>query len=303
MEDFKKTYDEFMELKRLSFYYGNEYTLKIMFNKLLQAAEEGIIEACLEVAEGYNKGIKPFNGGIVVEPNEELAIKWYERAYEYGSAKAALTLAKEYYNKFRGLDEYAIKSDVKLAIKWYERAGELGSLEGYRMVSGIYFRENNSVFHENNNKKGEEILRKCVSMGDIDSLVILAERLKEGNGVTKDLKEAFELFSKAKDQGIGYAIYQLGLFYKDGLYIDKNIKKALALFEECGLGDGTYQIGYCYETGNGVEKNYEKAMEYYFKADREYSSLAGERKWQIEFSKDIDPKLREVYYKFRDGKY
>ena len=53
---------------------------------------------------------------------------------------------------------------------------------------------------------------------------------REGIGVEKDLKKAFELFTEAAP-GFAMVEFNLGLMYEKGLYVEKDPQKAAAYFE------------------------------------------------------------------------
>lgn len=120
-----------------------------------------------------------------------------------------------------------------------------------------------------------------------------------------EFEKSFGLLSElVKDESNGRALYLMGLFYLDGIYVQKSddtsrayMEKAMAsgdiLAEMCVLesrGDGAdreayrkwmkkmrsakldkdpfgmYQIGYCYQWGLGVKKDWAKALPWYEKA-------------------------------------
>jgi len=78
-----------------------------------------------------------------------------------------------------------------------------------------------------------------------------------------------EYHSLAAAQGYAAAQYSLGMHYKTGDVVEKNLTEALKYFSEAsekGLCDAIHQLGRCYEIGVGVEMNLSSAIGYYVNA-------------------------------------
>ena len=91
-----------------------------------------------------------------------------------------------------------------------------------------------------------------------------------GNGTKKDLKLAYEYLNKSISLGNIASVNLLGNMYKEGLYVKKDINKAISLYEEASLHNYVYaynNLGKIYENN----KDYQKAFKYFEKA-----SLLGE---------------------------
>ena len=91
-----------------------------------------------------------------------------------------------------------------------------------------------------------------------------------GNGTKKDLKSAYEYLNKSVSLGNIASVNLLGNMYKEGLYVKKDINKAISLYEEASLHNYVYaynNLGKIYENN----KNYQKAFKCFEKA-----SLLGE---------------------------
>ena len=96
---------------------GKELKKSPAFKYLLRAAEKGVPEAVVKVAEHYTKG-------IYVKKSKKKAFVWYERAAANGNRQAQEIVA-ECYEKGRGTE----KND-DAAYEWYKRAAEQGSKLG-----------------------------------------------------------------------------------------------------------------------------------------------------------------------------
>ena len=53
-----------------------------------------------------------------------------------------------------------------------------------------------------------------------------------GHGVEKDLKQAYEWFRRAAQNGLGLSMTMLGTMCENGEYIRKNLKTALYWYQE-----------------------------------------------------------------------
>ena len=91
----------------------------------------------------------------------------------------------------------------------------------------------------------------------------------DGNGVTKNYKQAVGWFRKAAWNGHEYAHFYLARCYKDGTGVEKDLKQAAQHFK-CAArnGDSTAlsNLGLCYLNGDGVRKNLKKAKELFKRA-------------------------------------
>ena len=80
-------------------------------------------------------------------------------------------------------------------------------------------------------------------------------------------KEGAERLKKRAEAGDPVAIYNTGIYYRDGTYgYPQNHTKALKLWHqagELGYASANINIGYVYEHGDGVEVDMKKATHYY----------------------------------------
>lgn len=94
--------------------------------------------------------------------------------------------------------------------------------------------------------------------GDHRAMYALGSMYSAGQGVEKDLKKAFELFSEAAKNGRADAMCKLGLMYEQGLGVKKDLKKAARLYQKSakqGYPLGQYRLGLTYMNGMGVKQN------------------------------------------------
>ena len=82
-------------------------------------------------------------------------------------------------------------------------------------------------------------------------------------------EEAFEYYLKAARQGDAEAQYNLGVCYRKGYGVEKNLTEAVKWLRKAadqGLADAQCMLGLCYELGGGVKKDLSEAVKWYHKA-------------------------------------
>lgn len=89
------------------------------------------------------------------------------------------------------------ESDPGRALEWFRRAAEAGSLSAMRNVAAMD--QENAIAW----------LQRAADLGDIDSIVILAAKYRNGDGVPVDKARAAELYRIAADKGDMEAQYDL----------------------------------------------------------------------------------------------
>ncbi|KAG2179884.1 hypothetical protein INT43_003670 [Umbelopsis isabellina] len=93
-----------------------------------------------------------------------------------------------------------------------------------------------------------------------------------------DLQTGIAQSSLVAKQELVLAIYELGICFRHGWGVPKNIATAAYYFEIAGnLGDPDAQndLGFCYAHGQGVKKDNFKAAKYYRMADRQGNGIVG----------------------------
>ena len=79
----------------------------------------------------------------------------------------------------------------------------------------------------------------------------------------KDYKSALKWVNKAADKGYGYALYDLGRMYQEGLGVDKNYTLAFDNYLKAAkldIADAQAQVAHLYSSGKGTEQDYKKAF-------------------------------------------
>ena len=110
------------------------------------------------------------------------------------------------------------------------------------------------------------MLEKAAQMGHSGAQNHLGVDYKTGEGVAKDLKKAIYWYQKAIDQNNPKAMWNLAQLYKKGDGVAKDEKKYVSLLlRAAGLGHSNSQnsVGLLYQKGIGVAKNIEEAIKWY----------------------------------------
>tara|TARA_B100000700_G_scaffold154110_1_gene171014 strand:+ start:1395 stop:2693 length:1299 start_codon:yes stop_codon:yes gene_type:complete len=142
-----------------------------------------------------------------------------------------------------------------------------------KRIMGLMYLHGHGI--KQNTSKANELFVETAESGDIWSITHLANNAIEN----KDYVNAHKWFTKGEILGDLNSIYQLGLFYYNGLGITQDFGISYSKFiksAELGDSDSQFYIGKFYHFGNGsfvkspVEKDYFKALEWYsLSADQE----------------------------------
>jgi hypothetical protein len=107
------------------------------------------------------------------------------------------------------------------------------------------------------------IFRLAAAKGDADAMFNLALCYRNGEGVEKDVLEAYRWFLLAAKQGGALAQCNLGFCYYLGEGVEKDEVEAVRWFELAaaqGLAHAQHNLGFCYATGVGVALDNTKAL-------------------------------------------
>jgi len=127
---------------------------------------------------------------------------------------------------------------------------------------------------EKDEKIGVQLLHLAAEKNHIISCVVLGDRYQHGRDVRLSPKEAAKFYQKAVEQKYVYsdqrfAMYHLGLLYRDGKGVRKDLAKAAELLSKAAEQEdphATNSLGNMYWNGEGVAKDEDKAVELIVKA-------------------------------------
>lgn len=142
---------------------------------------------------------------------------------------------------------------------WYQRAADLGSGKGCAKMGKVY--ELGNIGKDIDYDMAQKYYQKGADLGD--------RKCKESKQRLEDLLDYRSEFGQIHLQakfGISSSMYNLGLYYYNGEYVQSNGKEALKWFQKVAdRGDsyGFYGLGLCYLFGKGVNKNIAQALSFF----------------------------------------
>lgn len=275
-----------------TFYYEGRGTEKsdpaMSLMWLTKAAERG------DVVAQYNVGMHYMNGEGV-EKDPKAALVWFEKAARQGYAEGAfcagLALRK---------NPHRTEEDLKQAVAWYQQAADAGHAFAQCNLGNCYA---NGSGVEKNGPLAMKWFRKAAQQGDSVAQYNVGNALEHGKyGEEVDLKRAFKYYMQAANGGHAGSQYCIGVFYTDGIVVQKDLKKAFEWhmraaeagepYAQCSVGyyyhevernfakafhyytlaakqehlNATFNLGLCYLEGKGTPIDVDKAAEYFFRA-------------------------------------
>lgn len=202
-----------------------------------------------QIALVYHKGDKKLR----ILPNPDRALFWDQKGADAGETGSQYSMGKSYYFG------KGVPQDYEKAFAYYQKVAEknpdwVAFEMGFFYLTGRGTRKDEKKAHEWFSRK--KALYDLIQMGEI---------YREGILVEKELKKAFQYYSKAVEAGNPNGYFYLGRAYATGEGVSQNGKKALEWYGKsvkAGLA-GRESIGDMYFYGQGVPKDYEKAIFWY----------------------------------------
>jgi len=227
---------------------GNQYDRAFAWVKA--AAEKGHEEAQCLLASYYLSG-------VVVEQNEEAALRWYQAAAAQGSTYALSSIG----------DIYTNKKEYSKAILWYTKATEAPIPDSYAQRQlGLFYLD--GTITPSDPDKGLLLLEAAANQKNVYAQYDLGAILLSGNyTVTPDQERGIKWLIAAAEQSdplAGDAACTLGMLYEEGKYVEQDSATAVKWFSVAAEKEsawGALNLAECYLAGRGVEKNTEKAAD------------------------------------------
>ncbi len=115
-------------------------------------------------------------------------------------------------------------------------------------------------------EKKTEYIHKLIESGDQSALIMLGDCYRDGKGVPKDSEKALKLFMQAAEVGIKFGYECIGQMYFFGDGVDANYEKAYEFFAKHAdslCPQSTFLIGEMYRKGLYLSKDDKKAIKLY----------------------------------------
>jgi TPR repeat protein len=161
-----------------------------------------------------------------------------------------------------GLDAY-LQGNYKIALeKWKPLAEEGNDHAQYGL--GQMYEMGNGVTKDI--QEAFKWYKLSAEQGNAPAKFYLGLMYASGSGVTKDIQEAFKWYKLSAEQGYDEAQSNLGAMYAIGEGVKKDYKKAAKWYRlaaEQGFPLGQYNLGWIYKNGQGVKKDYKRAAKWY----------------------------------------
>lgn len=147
-------------------------------------------------------------------------------------------------------------------------------LTGLGLTATLLFGANHTPLPQLQDITEYKAFFELAKSGDTDAQTMLGEMYLDGiNGVAVDHEKAFFWLSKAAKKGEPQAQYLLGFMYENGLYVVKNMPRALKWYKQAALkGDvlAQYNLALIYKEGkDGIAKNMKEAFKWLHMVQKE----------------------------------
>lgn len=193
---------------------GQHYEFEITFDEIKQAFSKKSFDQEVMNLDSINTSEAP------VKTEEKLDVEKIKFFAEKGNPNFQFSLGKLY---DRG--EY-IEQDFLQAAHWYEMAANQGESRAQNNLGCLY------LDGEGVDKDFEKALywfEKSAKQDNSYAILNIGEYYRE---VKKDYKTAMKYYKKAEKLEPKLSWYLMGLLYKDGLGVKKDLKKAKTLFKK-----------------------------------------------------------------------
>ena len=175
--------------------------------RLRQLAEQGDPRAQTELGERYEDG----RGGVAQDYG--LAVSWFHRAAEQGSAAGQAALGLMY------LSGRGVTQDDAAGVTWSRRAAEQGNARAQNNL-GVLYHSGRGV--EQDYGAAVRWYRRSAEQDNAAGQNNLGWMYANGRGVRRDDEEAVRWYRRAAEQGRASAEYAMGWVYENGRGVERD---------------------------------------------------------------------------------
>ena len=222
---------------------------------------------------------------------EALGIRFVDLPFDEKYREAVADEPRRYFEQGQ---QYEEKGKDKKAVECYQKAIDLGYDDAIFALAELYEKQgeeenmirllvkagnqgNIEAMHrlETHFEEVEDYrsairwTEKQALLGDADAMWWMGVRYREGEVVEKDLKKAFDWFLKSAHAGHDGAMWWLGDCYRDGQGTEEDISEAIKWYEKSAELNNQYamcKLGVLYDIGKGVLENQVLAAQWYRKS-------------------------------------
>jgi uncharacterized protein len=135
------------------------------------------------------------------------------------------------------------QTQIKERVEFLVKEAEEGDTDSMRLLADIYC---GGEYLSKDDFAAEAWLRKAAELGDDKAKFQLAELLREGNGLAKNLEESFDIFHELSFDGYADAMVEIGKAMIEGIGTPRNVE----------MGNRYLRYGKC--IGEGLEEDEKK---------------------------------------------
>ena len=163
---------------------------------------------------------------------------------------------------YQSLDYYfgiGKEKNILLARRIMQKASDLGLIKASILLADWYVKD---YIPSDNYRQAIELYEKCHILGDPQSLCRLGMCYKKGIGVQKDLAKSLEYYVSAYEAGMNGACFDIAMAYEKGTGVEKNLEMAVQWDRkgtEAGDPECACNLGFCYYHGAGTPRDVDKA--------------------------------------------
>lgn len=204
----------------------------------------------------YQMGLARMNG-VGCAQNEQLGKRYLDTAAALGNLSAMNALSLCY------LNGYGCMPDTSMAIQVLRQSVAAGSYDACNRLGNLY--EAREDFDS-----AVRYFQMAVDLGSYEGMCNLGYMYQTGHGVILSHKKAYELYSRAAENGYGRGFLMLAFCYIEGINVEEDAPSALRWLikaAEAGNVLGMYYAAMMMEEGeDGVQRDLKKAKYWYQQA-------------------------------------
>ncbi|TAK84829.1 MAG: hypothetical protein EPO20_13390 [Betaproteobacteria bacterium] len=212
--------------------------------------------------------------GLGTAPDEAKALAWYRKAAEAGDRRGASLAGLPVTYTAPSIAEQAERGDARAqhnlaaqlergkkydeAFQWYERAARQGFEASAMNLAQMYEK---GLGVKEDRAEAQKRYRALAAQGNGEARYRFA-RLAAAAGQYDEAVKAFERSVREDDYR---AMLDLGELYEQGHGVQKDVKRALALYERAAERSrwARFKLGALYVAGEGIPKDYAKAHQWF----------------------------------------